>query len=48
VTSGLDSPRGITFIGDRAVVSESGHGGGDCFPGGPSGTLCAGRTSQVS
>jgi hypothetical protein len=45
VTYGLDSPRGITFIGSRAAVAESGHGGSTCFgPGGP----CAGDTSKIT
>ena len=54
VASGLDSPRGITFIGDRAVVAESGHGSNskkDCFtpPGAPPGfKICIGNTSQIS
>jgi hypothetical protein len=48
VASGLDSPRGIAFVGDRAVVAESGHGGPQCFSVGPLGTACGGATSQIS
>ena len=47
ITSGLDSPRGITFFGNRAVVAESGHGGPNCLPP-PDSSVCIGNTSQVS
>jgi hypothetical protein len=45
IASGLDSPRGIVFLGDRALVAEAGHGAADC------GTSCGGtigNTSQIS
>lgn len=48
VASGLDSPRGVGFLGDRLLVAEAGHGGTTCFPGGPGGTACVGPSSQVS
>lgn len=50
VASGLDSPRGIAFVGSRAVVSEAGHGSNssaDCIPG-ERGPVCVGNTSQIS
>jgi hypothetical protein len=50
VASGLDSPRGIAFIGSKAVVSEAGHGSdslADCFTTG-FGTTCVGNTSKIS
>jgi hypothetical protein len=47
VASGLESPRSVVFIGQRAVVSESGTGGPDCFMT-FLGNTCVGKTSQVS
>ncbi|HEX7264992.1 MAG TPA: ScyD/ScyE family protein [Candidatus Dormibacteraeota bacterium] len=50
VATGLDSPRGIAFVGRSAVVAEAGHGSdnpADCFPGG-FGNICIGNTSQIS
>ncbi len=52
VSWGLDSPRGIDFVGRRAVVAESGHGADS--PAGcvsvppPIGLLCIGATSQIT
>ena len=46
----LDSPRGVAFVGQRAVVSESGHGSdnpADCFTT-PFGTSCVGNTSKIT
>src|SRR3984893_8319301 len=50
VASGLDSPRGVVFIGHTAVVAEAGHGSinpADCFLT-PFGNTCVGNTSQIS
>ena len=47
VTSGLQGPRSVVFIGERAVVSESGTGGPDCFQS-FLGEACVGKTSQVT
>jgi hypothetical protein len=50
VASGLDSPRGVAFIGSRAVVAEAGHGSdnpADCV-GVPPQQFCVGNTSQLS
>jgi hypothetical protein len=50
VASGLDSPRGVAFIGSRAVVAEAGHGSdnpADCV-GTPPQVACFGNTSQIS
>jgi hypothetical protein len=46
----LDSPRSVAFVGERAVVSESGHGSddpADCFPTG-FGNTCVGNTSRIT
>ena len=49
VASGFESPRGVAFIGNRAVVSESGSGGSECIPApAPFNQICVGPTSQVS
>jgi hypothetical protein len=54
IASEFDSPRGITFVGDRAVVAESGHGSNsanDCFAPDPNNTsfkICVGNTSRIS
>jgi len=52
VASGLDSPRGITFVNGRMLVAESGHGStnaSDCFFGGPgAGTVCIGPSGRIS
>ncbi|TMG10938.1 MAG: ScyD/ScyE family protein [Chloroflexi bacterium] len=52
VASGLDSPRGITFVNGRMLVTESGHGStnpSDCFFGGPdAGTVCIGPSGRIS
>jgi hypothetical protein len=52
VASGLDSPRGITFVNGRMLVAESGHGStnaSDCFPGGAgAGTVCIGPSGRIS
>lgn len=51
VAAGLDSPRGIAFVGNRALVAESGHASGTCFapPGAPQGfQICIGNSSQIS
>jgi hypothetical protein len=46
VTSGLDSPRGMTFLPNGTlVVAEAGHGGDVCL--GPD-APCFGLTSQIS
>jgi hypothetical protein len=49
VATGLDSPRGIAFYGDKLIVAEAGHGGGDCFnaPGVPF-PICIGASSKIS
>jgi hypothetical protein len=47
VTSGLEGPRSVAFIDRRAVVSESGTGGPDCFIS-FLGNACVGKTSQVT
>src|SRR3979411_3005541 len=47
VTSGLEGPRSVAFIDRRAVVSESGTGGPDCFIS-FLGDACVGKTSQVT
>ena len=50
VASGLDSPRGVAFVGRSAVVAEAGHGSdnpADCLGAGP-GKACFGKTSQIS
>jgi hypothetical protein len=50
VAMGLDDPRGIAFVGGKAVVAEAGHGSSnpaDCFQG-PPGTICVGNTSRIS
>jgi hypothetical protein len=46
VSWGLDSPRGIAFAGNRALVAEAGHGSNnpaDCV-----GQPCVGNTSQIT
>jgi hypothetical protein len=52
VASGLDSPRGITFVNGRMLVTESGHGStnaSDCFFGGPAaGVVCVGPSGRIS
>ena len=52
VSYGLDSPRGIDFLGASAIVGEAGHGGSTCFApmgGGPPGAqACVGPSSQIS
>jgi hypothetical protein len=52
VASGLDSPRGITFVNGRMLVAESGHGStnpSDCFFGGPgAGNVCIGPSGRIS
>ncbi len=52
VASGLDSPRGITFVNGRMLVAESGHGStnpADCFFGGSgAGTVCIGPSGRIS
>ena len=50
VASGLDSPRGVAFVGRSAVVAEAGHGSdnpADCVGAGPE-KACFGNTSQIS
>ena len=50
IASGLDSPRGLAFTLDRALlVAEAGRGGaGPCFPG-PEGTdVCLGSSGAVT
>ena len=47
VTSGLQDPRSVAFVDGRAVVSESGTGGPDCFIS-FLGNSCVGKTSQVT
>jgi hypothetical protein len=52
VTSGLDAPRGVVFIGGRLAVSEAGHGAANpnpevCFPT-PFGNTCVGNTSKIT
>ncbi len=49
VASGLDSPRGITFVHGKILVAEAGHGGSDCFFGGPgAGNICFGNSGRIS
>jgi hypothetical protein len=50
VAWGLDSPRGVAFVGSKAFVAEGGHGSNsasDCFST-PFGNTCVGNTSQIS
>jgi hypothetical protein len=49
VATGLDSPRGVAFAGDRLLVAEAGHGGAACFDGGPgAGLVCIGPSGRIS
>jgi hypothetical protein len=49
VATGLDSPRGVAFAGDRLLVAEAGHGGTACFDGGPgAGQVCIGPSGRIS
>lgn len=51
VASGLDNPRGLTFLSDGSLlVAEAGHGGDVCVadPAAPSGKHCIGTSGQVS
>jgi hypothetical protein len=51
VAKGLDNPRAVAFDADgHLFVAEAGHGGSECFKGGPPGEeeVCAGFTSGVS
>lgn len=50
VASGLDSPRGVAFVGSGAAVAEAGHGSdnpADCVGAGFE-KVCFGNTSQIS
>src|SRR5690242_8541295 len=48
VTSGLDSPRGLSFAPNGVLyVAEGGHGGDACNSG-PRGLVCIGTTSRIS
>ena len=49
VASGLNNPRGLSFLPDGSVllVAEAGTGGPACSDGGPEGEVCVGATGSI-